>query len=281
MVNRRWADAGESERDRRVPQRGAAGTTAADAERHPVLGLQSSAGNAAVTALLGAARRPNVQRLVDPDDETVEPETGESATSGESGETAESGQTAEGAEAEAGGAADSGAFDAVQSEVEADLDPAAVTDALAPLATSSQGQGPGDFEVPETGVTAQALAIQRDPPDQPEPPRPGSPGDVLKALMPFLQPALDRLKANVLDALSRLKLGEKIVLTVVTAPIVLAPLTQPGPRRFALDQLDGTDVTFGVIPNLKVAPSITDGQLRGGTVTYDLAPALRKAGLPF
>jgi hypothetical protein len=49
----------------------------------------------------------------------------------------------------------------------------------------------------------------------------------------------------------------------------------------ALDQLDGTDVTFGVIPNLKIKPQITDGELRGGTITYDLAPALRKWGIPF
>jgi hypothetical protein len=128
--------------------------------------------------------------------------------------------------------------------------------------------------------TAQALLIQRDPPAQGDPvPRPGTPGDVLKALMPYLQPALDRLKASVLDALARLKTGEKITTAAVAAPIVILPLTQPGARRLALDQLDGSDITFGVIPNLQIRPSIGDGQVRGGTVTYDLAPALRKWGI--
>jgi hypothetical protein len=124
--------------------------------------------------------------------------------------------------------------------------------------------------------------VQRDPPDGPGPaPRAGGPGDILKALMPFLQPALDRLLANVTDAIARLKAGEKVATVVVLAPIVIGPLTQPGPRRLALDQLDGTDVTFGAVPNLQVKPIITDGQLKGGSVTYDLAPALRKLGLPF
>jgi len=241
----------------------------------PVLGLQATAGNAAVTSLLLQTGAVSIQRLRDNDDED-ENAQGDDSTDG-AAQDDRSGATATDTDTRP---ADATSIDAAQSKVEADLDPATVTDQLAAFAT--RGGDLGDFETPDTGGTVQALLIQRDPPDGADPgPRPGGPGDVLKALMPFLQPALDRLLANVKDAFAKLKTGEKIAATIVIAPILIAPLTQPGPRRLALDQLDGTDVTFGVIPNLQLKPSISDGQLRGGTLTYDLAPALRGLGLPF
>jgi hypothetical protein len=250
----------------------------------PILGLQATAGNAAVTSLLRRTGDIRLQRLWDDDEENeTAPEGGEPeeapasadgpAPAGESPTPADPGSSD-------GGAPDAGVLAEVESQARADLDPPTVLEALAPFADT--GSGLGDYPTPGDGITAQALLIQRDPPDGPGPaPRAGGPGDVLKALMPYLQPALDRLLANVSDAIARLKLGEKIATGVVLAPIVIGPLTQPGPRRLVLDQLDGTDVTFGVVPNLQVKPIITDGQLKGGTVTYDLAPALRKLGLPF
>ncbi len=269
MDGRRWAEAREGEPERRASSSGHHVRLTASEGLRPVLRLQATAGNAAVTALLRDTRGRSVQRLWDTEDEPADRGAGEAADT-EPGESTP----------EDGGAADHEAIDAVRSEVEAKLDPAAIVDTLAPYTAS--GGGLGDYETPGTGETAQALRIQRDPADQEgPPPRPGGPGDVLKALMPYLQPALDRLKANVLDALARLKAGEKIATIVVVAPIVIGPLTQPGPRRFALDQLNGTDVTFGVIPNLQIKPNIGDGQLRGGTLTYDLAPALRKLGVPW
>jgi hypothetical protein len=255
----------------------------------PVLGLQATAGNAAVTALLRRTGEIRVQRIWDDEQEDGdagggEPEQGPAPGDGptpDEGSGSPGGAEPGSGEPDAGsGAPDATALGDVEAQARTDLDPAAVINALAPYATGDDG--PGDYPMPGDGTTAQALFVQRDPPDGPGPaPRAGGPGDVLKALMPYLQPALDKLLANVTDAINRLKTGEKIATAVVLAPIVIAPLTQPGPRKFALDQLDGTDVTFGVVPNLQVKPSITDGQLRGGTVTYDLAPALRKLGLPF
>jgi len=248
----------------------------------PVLGLQASAGNAAVTSLLRRTGDVRVQRLWD-DEEVDEagPEGDETEEAPAEAPALDDGAPAASeAGAPDGAVADDEAFAQVEAQARTDLEPAVVLDTLAPVA--SEGSGLGDFPAAGDGVTAQALLVQREPPDGPGPePRAGGPGDVLKALMPFLQPALDRLLANVTDAIARLKAGEKIVTVVVLAPIVIAPLTQPGPRRLALDQLDGTDVTFGAVPNLQVKPIITDGQLKGGTVTYDLAPALRKLGLPF
>jgi hypothetical protein len=242
----------------------------------PVLRFQATAGNAAVLGLLHGRAAPSIQRLWDTDDESEDWGTDEETADGETSAEDDVFEEPDAAEPDAAGAA----VDAVQADVENQLDPATVVDTLAPYA-AGDGQM-GDFEVPDTSVTAQALFLQRDPPaDEPAPAKPGSPGDVIKALMPYLKPALDFLKANVLEALSKIKAGEAVVTVIVAAPIIIGPLTQPGPRRLALDQLDGTDVTFGVIPNLQLKPQITDGQLRGGTLTYDLAPALRKAGIPF
>ena len=226
--------------------------------RAPVLRLQATAGNAAVAALIASRRTPTIQRLWDTDEENEEPHDSDAQTPAE----------------------DRGDDGAVQSEIERSLHPDTVVDSLAPIA--GQDEELGDYESPGSGPTAQALFIQRDPPDaEPPPTRAGGPGDVLKALMPYLKPALDKLKADVLETLAKLKAGEAVATAIVVAPILIGPLTQPGPRKFALDQLDGTDVTFGVIPNLQLKPQISDGQLRGGTLTYDLAPALRKLGVPW
>ena len=243
----------------------------------PVLALQASVGNAAVTSLLragGTVPTLNVQRLWDTDDEEDVPsdegpsqDDGGGPTPEESPEDRPAEETAD-------------PYVAVETEVAMTLDPGTVLDTLAPLETPDRQLG--DFEVPESGETAQALRIQRDnTPEEPGPTREGKPGDIIKAFKPYLEPALKWLEQNVLDALKKIKAGEAVITVIVAAPIIIGPLTQPGPRRLALDQLDGTDVTFGVIPNLKIKPTITDGQLRGGTITYDLAPALRKAGIPF
>lgn len=279
---------GERESGRPESMSAHASRPASAPHHEPVLGLQATAGNAAVTALLRRTGDVRVQRLWDDDEENWddgaggEPEGGQPesgpAPDNEPAPDDEPGSPA--GDRPDGGVPDAGALGQVEAQARADLDPPSVIEALAPIAAGDEGLG--DLPTPGDGITAQALLVQRDPPDGPGPaPRAGGPGDVLKALMPFLQPALDRLLANVTDAINRLKTGEKIATVVVLAPIVIGPLTQPGPRRLALDQLDGTDVTFGVVPNLQVKPSIVDGQLRGGTVTYDLAPALRKLGLPF
>ncbi len=225
-----------------------------------VIRLQAVVGNAAVAGLLRRRSAPTVQRLWDTDDESGK-SSGDEPAADEP-------------------AADDSAIDAIQVDIQADLDPDSVVGTLAPYAAPDEELG--DFEVPDNGVTAQALLAQRDgPTDEAPPPKAGSAGDVIKALMPYLKPAIDFLKQNVLDALAKIKAGEAVATVIVAAPIVIGPLTQPGPRRLALDQLDGTDVTFGLIPHLQLKPQITDGQLRGGTLTYDLAPALRKAGIPF
>jgi hypothetical protein len=261
----------------------------------PFLELQASAGNAAVTGLIQGQLRAGltVQGLWDTDDDDA---TDGDAGAPAAGQAPDGGAGPENESAAAGDAPGDGgtpasgaapgqeeglapSFAAVETEVAGALDAGTVTEALAPLATPD-GQV-GDFE-PPSGVTAQALRVQRDnTPAEPAPTREASAGDLIKAFKPFLEPALKFLEENVLDALRKLKAGDKIVTVVVAVPILVGPLTQPGPRKLALDQLDGTDITFGVIPNLQLKPQISDGQLKGGTLTYDLAPALRKAGIPF
>ena len=252
----------------------------------PLLKLQATAGNLAVTGLL----RPStgvgavtIQREEADEDEEVASE----AAPVEEGPVEDSGE-ASGGGAEPGSDGPSDAtpdgdgadFGAVESEVTDTLEPSSVTATLSSLETSDQG--PGDFNVPDNSVVAQALRIQRDtPPEEPAPTRPGGAGDLIKAFKPFLEPALKFLEENVLAAIKKIKAGEAVVTVVIAAPILIGPLTQPGPRKLALDQLDGTDITFGLIPNLQLKPQISDGQLKGGTLTYDLAPALRKAGIPF
>jgi hypothetical protein len=281
---------GDRDRERRARPATPGSGHSGHPEGDRILGLHAAAGNAAVVSLLHRAGGIAVQRLWDDeqDEDSTESEVTDAEpvteeTQGEAGDATDAGAGPAADEAvEDAGSADAGALDAAEAAVTEDLDPPRVVGTLGSLAAGDEGSGPGDFPVPGDGITAQALVIQRDPPDGPGPaPRPGGPGDVLKALMPFVQPALDRLLADVLATIRKLKTGEKIAATIVIAPILIGPLTQPGPRRLALDQLDGTDVTFGVIPNLQLKPSITDGQLRGGTLTYDLAPALRRLGVPF
>ncbi len=267
MRDRRYAKTEQPEAERTTQPAVGPGLPANVAS---VMRLQAIAGNAAVTGLLRGGSGRTIQRLWDTDEES-----GESGTDETADETPGSDEPA----ADEPAAIDS-AIDAVQAGVQSDLDPNSVVETLAPYAASDEQLG--DFEVPDNSVTAQALLIQRDPPtDEPPPTRAGGAGDVIKALMPYLKPALDFLKQNVLDALAKIKAGEAVATIIIAAPIVIGPLTQPGPRRLALDQLNGTDVTFGVIPNLQLKPLITDGQLKGGTLTYDLAPALRKAGISF
>jgi hypothetical protein len=254
------------------PRAGAPGSV------EPVLQLQATVGNAAVTSLLRAgvgSPALGIQRLWDTDDEEDVPsDEGPSEDNGGGAPTPEESPEDQPAEET------TDPYAAVETEVTSTLDPSTVLDTLAPLETPERQLG--DFEVPETGETAQALRIQRDnTPEEPGATREGKPGDIIKAFKPYLEPALKWLEQNVLDALKKIKAGEAVVTVIVVAPIIIGPLTQPGPRRLALDQLDGTDVTFGVIPNLKIKPQITDGELRGGTITYDLAPALRKWGIPF
>lgn len=273
------------QRSQRKPEQGdtrqatnPASRIGAPASVEPVLQLQASAGNAAVTSLFRAgAGSPalTLQRLWDTDEEEGVPsDEGPSEDGGGAGPAPDETPGEQPAEET------SDPYAAVETEVAATLDPGTVIDTLGPLETPDRQLG--DFEIPDTGGTVQALLIQRDnTPEEPGPTREGKPGDIIKAFKPYLQPALKWLEQNVLDALKKIKAGEAVITVIVAAPIIIGPLTQPGPRRLALDQLDGTDITFGVIPNLKIKPQITDGQLRGGTITYDLAPALRKAGIPF
>ena len=268
----RKADRADAERTREPSPRVDVSATVG-----PVLQLQATVGNAAVTSLLrgAAVAGPSVQRLWDTDeDEDVPSEEGPSEDGGGGGPAPEEAPGDEPAEE----APDP--FAAVESEVSGALDPGTVVDTLAPYETPDEQLG--DFEVPDNGTTAQALRIQRDnTPEEAKPAREGKPGDIIKAFKPYLEPALKWLEENVLDALRKIKAGEAVVTVIVAAPIIIGPLTQPGPRKLALDQLDGTDVTFGVIPHLELKPIIKDGELKGGTVTYDLAPALRKWGIPW
>jgi hypothetical protein len=248
----------------------------------PVLELQATVGNAAVTSLLrgpGGAG-PSVQRLWDTDEDEDVPSDEGPSDQGPAEDGGGGGAAPDEAPEDQPSEETGDPFAAVESEVSETLDPGTVVDTLAPYETPDEELG--DFEVPDNGTTAQALRIQRDnTPEEPKPTREGKPGDIIKAFKPYLEPALKWLEENVLDALRKIKAGEAVVTVIVAAPIIIGPLTQPGPRKLALDQLDGTDVTFGLIPHLQIKPQITDGQLRGGTVTYDLAPALRKAGIPF
>jgi hypothetical protein len=249
----------------------------------PFLELQASAGNAAVAGLIQGQLRGGVtvQGLWDTDDENAPDDDGadgparaDTPDGRPAPEDGSSGRPDEPADGR-----DTDPFPSVESEVTTVLEPGGVIDGLAPLATPDSQVG--DFESP-SGVTAQTMPIQRDnTPAEAPPTREGNAGDLIKAFKPFLEPALKFLQDNVLDALRRIKAGEAVVTVIVAAPILIGPLTQPGPRKLALDQLDGTDITFGVIPNLQLKPQISDGQLKGGTLTYDLAPALRKAGIPF
>jgi hypothetical protein len=263
MRDRQYAKTEQPEAERTTKQAVGPGLPA---DLAGVIRLQATVGNAAVSGLLRGRTGPTIQRLWDTDDESGTDETGVDEPATDEPATEEPDYDS--------------AIDTIQADVQADLDPDSVVSTLAPYAAPDEQLG--DFEVPDNSVTAQALFLQRDPPnDEPPPPKAGSAGDVIKALMPYLKPAIDFLKQNVLDALAKIKAGEAVATVIVAAPIVIGPLTQPGPRRLALDQLNGTDVTFGLIPHLQLKPQITDGQLRGGTLTYDLAPALRKAGIPF
>jgi hypothetical protein len=258
------------------------------ADVDPLLHLQATAGNLAVTGLLhprtGTGTVTIQREDTDEDDDTASgdqpAEEGPAEDSGDAGGGAGPAPDGEGAPDGSSDSDASGAFGAVEAEVTTTLEPGSVKDTLSQF--ENPDQGPGDFNVPDNSVVAQALRIQRDnTPEEPAPTRAASAGDLIKAFKPFLDPALKFLEENVLAALKKIKAGEAVVTVVVAAPILIGPLTQPGPRRLALDQLDGTDITFGVIPNLQLKPQISDGQLKGGTLTYDLAPALRKAGIPF
>jgi len=192
---------------------------------------------------------------------------------------------ADGAEAEAPAPEASegtNAIAGVEREVTEAIAPDNVADALSGYEESDEGSGMGDWNVPEEGLTAQAMHIQRDnTPQEPAPTREAKVGDVIKAIKPYLKPALDWLEENVVKTLKKIEAGEAVISIVVIAPIIVAPLTQKEPRNLALDQLDGTDITFGKIPNFKLEPKINNGQVTGGVITYDLAPALRKAGIPW
>ena len=243
----------------------------------PVLQLQAAVGNAAVTSWLRAGAgppAPNVQRLWDTEDEEDVPSDEGPAEDNDGGARRTKiaqGSAGRGDDGPVRRGRDRGRFDARPGHRARHPGPARDSGA-----TTRRLRGPRDRR------TAQALRIQRDnTPEEPGATREGKPGDIIKAFKPYLEPALKWLEQNVLDALKKIKAGEAVITVIVAAPIIIGPLTQPGPRRLALDQLDGTDVTFGVIPNLKIKPQITDGELRGGTVTYDLAPALRKWGIPF
>lgn len=161
MDGRRWAEAREREPEPRASSSGHQVRLTSSEGLNPVLGLQATAGNAAVTALLRDTRGPNVvqrdtrgtnvQRLWDTEDEPGASETGGTDAS----------ETEGGPEAsqEGGGAADPDAIDAVRSEVEADLDPAAVVGTLAPYTAS--GGGLGDYETPGPRGAARHVQFRR------------------------------------------------------------------------------------------------------------------------
>lgn len=123
---------------------------------------------------------------------------------------------------------------------------------------------------------------------EPPPPRPGTPGDLVRAILGY-EPVRLTLRRLGDDAVSRFRLltpGETALVLTWTAPIAAGivygvyrtPATW-GPAASAL--------TWGVnqgvhrfAPDLNVNFSVTPTSWQIG-FTFDLAPTLRRAGLPF
>ncbi len=262
-------------------------------DAHRVLRLQASAGNSAVAGLLlgggpvGGSGRA-VQRQTDGNDESWNGGSDETYGYGEPEMPAET------------SGLDPETIAAVDAAIDVALDPdtiMSILEASVPVGDEYAGEewggeeyggeeesGYGDYEMPE-GSAIQTLRIQRQTaPDQPGPPRPATMGDLLKAVLPYVRPALEWLKEDVKDTWNIMSTGQKVATTMVAAPIAgaAAGLAHRAPSlpRVGVDAFSGMNLIDGLIPGLSLKLQITDGVPRAGFVEYDFAPLLRQLRVP-
>ena len=174
---------------------------------------------------------------------------------------------------------DAGLAQAIESELLGQLDAERVCAAM--IAGADEAQSPsGDA----TGYAGRAYGQQADPP----PPRPGTPGDLMRAivLLPPVQLTLRRLGDDTVSRFRLLTPGETALVVSWSVPIAAGVIygvyrtpESWGPAASAL--------TWGVnqgihrlTPDLNVNFTVSPTAWSMG-LTFDLAPTLRRAGLPF
>ena len=174
---------------------------------------------------------------------------------------------------------DAGIAQAIESELRAQLDAERVCAAMIAGADEAQGPGGGDA----TGYAGRTYGQQADPPT-----RHGTPGDLMRAFvaLPQVQLTFRRLGDDTVSRFRLLTPGETALLVTWTVPIaagvVYGVYRTPdlwGPAASAL--------TWGVnqglhrlTPDLNVNFTVSQTEWSMG-LTFDLAPTLRRAGLPF
>lgn len=168
----------------------------------------------------------------------------------------------------------------IEAELRAQLDPERVSAAMIEGAESVQL--PADDS---TGYSGRAAYGQ--PPDPP-PPRPGTAGDLMRAIILYepVQLTLRRLGDDTVDRFRLLSPGETALVVTWTAPIA-AGIIYGVYRTPSLWSPAASALTWGVnqgihrfSPDLNVNFSASPNAWSVG-LTFDLAPTLRRAGLPF
>ena len=176
---------------------------------------------------------------------------------------------------------DAGIAQAIESELRAQLDAERVCAAMIAGADEVQGPGGGDA----TGYAGRAYGQQADPP----PPRPGTPGDLLRAIvaLPPVQLTLRRLGDDTVSRFRLLTPGETALVVTWSVPIAAGVIygvyRTPdlwGPAASALTWGANQGIHRLLTPDLNVNFTVSQTEWSMG-LTFDLAPTLRRAGLPF
>ncbi len=164
------------------------------------------------------------------------------------------------------------------------LDPARVTGALQnvhfDLASPAKG-GPFDF----TPAPEERPLVPAGP--GPDTPRPGSPGDVVNAIMavPAVDNAVSRLRLDAADRIRRdwrsLSGGERAAVIVTSVLISGAAIggvaSNPQAREFALQQLDGKEVSVPGVQGLSVQFNRPDANNVGFMLKFDVGSHLPRS----
>jgi hypothetical protein len=176
---------------------------------------------------------------------------------------------------------DAGLAQAIESELRTQLDTERVCAAM--IAGADEVQGPA-AEGSNNYSGRGAYGQQADPP----PPRPGTPGDLMRAIVLY-QPVQLTLRSLGDDTVNRFRLltpGETALVVTWTAPIaagiIYGVYRTPdlwGPAASALTWGANQGI-HRFSPDLNVNFSVTPDAWSLG-LTFDLAPTLRRAGLPF
>ncbi|HET7506325.1 MAG TPA: N-acetylmuramoyl-L-alanine amidase [Kofleriaceae bacterium] len=179
---------------------------------------------------------------------------------------------------------DPGLAQAIESELRVQLDAERLCAAM--IAAADELQGPND-EAPRNYAGrgyGQQPGQQPDPP----PPRPGTPGDLMRAILLFppVQLTLRRVGDDAVNRFRLMSPGETTLVLTWTVPIA-AGVVYGVYRTPALWSPAASALTWGVnqgihrfSPDLNVNFSASPSAWSLG-LTFDLAPTLRRAGLPF